>query len=1301
MRLVIDMQGAQTASRFPDIGRFTMSIVEAMVQQRGAHDVFLVLNGAYGETIEPIRAAFDRMLPQNHIRVFEVAGPVDGHDAANDARRKAAELMREAFLASVDADVVLIPSLFEEGDAVTSVGALGRSIPTAVILHDMTPSIYSDVYLQDPAIQRWYFNKLDHLRRADLLLSVSESAGREAIEHLNFPQTSAITISRGCAGYFGPSTLTEAQNAYLRNAYGIDGPFVMYRDGNEHEKNIDGLFKAFAGLPQSIRAGTRLVIVGREFKEDHGRLTALAGQVGLEKHEVIFTGYVADEEVVLFYNACTLFVYPSWHEGFCLPVLEAMACGCAVIATNASSLYEVVGRKDSLFPPCDNAAMTAKMAEVLSNAGLRAELERHGLEQAKKFSWKISARRAWGALLALYDSKKPSLLADEPAPRRPRLAYVSPLPPERTGIADYSAELLPELARYYDIEVVVAQHQVSDQWVVANTPVRDVAWFRNHAHHFDRVVYQFGNSPFHSHMFDLGSEIPGVIVQHDFYLSDLVRYIDVESKERQHGWTRALLNANGWAVVRKRFTEDCGKILAEYPCNLEVLQLALGVIVHSNHSRQLACRWYGENAGENWIEIPHLRAASTRRILKEDARKKLDIKENDFVLCSFGIIGRTKHNHRVLAAWLASPLSRDSRCHLVFVGENDCGDYGKSFLSAIDKTGNGRIMITGYAENERYRTWLAAADAAVQLRALSRGETSGTVLDCMASALPTIINAHGSMAELPSDSVWMLEENFSDQALIDALTSLWEDANKRQDLGRAARQKILRDNNPRRCAEQYRDAIERFYAKAQKTLPGAMKAIAQLHPTLLPVDWTRLAKSLAANFPLRPRKRHLFLDVTGLADRDAKTGIQRVTRALLQEITLNPPEGWTVEPVFGGGPNWQYRYARRFMCRFLGIPDDWAEDEMVEAWPGDIFLGLDFHIGAVSSQKKFLQDCRQRGVFVKFIVHDLLPVKLPEVFPERAQQEHQGWLEDISCFDGALCVSRSVADEFHGWLQAFGGKRERPYALHWFHHGADIGSSAPTTGVPLDADRVLATLRTRPSFLMVGTIEPRKGYLQTIAAFEQLWARGIDVNLVIVGAEGWKDLPDAMRRNIPQIVRTLSRHPELGKRLFWLDGISDEYLDKVYVTSSCLVAASEDEGFGLPLIEAARHGMPLLVRDIPVFREVTAGHAYFFPDDLRPDSISTCIEEWLSLYRQGRHPKGDAVPHQTWKESARQVVDAVLGKAEPYRSWLPDGERCLEEDDRLHTEAAKDHGYAMPSPGDAGYLICHPHERLEARLIAD
>ncbi|MDR9778211.1 glycosyltransferase, partial [Rhizobium hidalgonense] len=146
-------------------------------------------------------------------------------------------------------------------------------------------------------------------------------------------------------------------------------------------------------------------------------------------------------------------------------------------------------------------------------------------------------------------------------------------------------------------------------------------------------------------------------------------------------------------------------------------------------------------------------------------------------------------------------------------------------------------------------------------------------------------------------------------------------------------------------------------------------------------------------------------------------------------------------------------------------------------------------------------------------------------------------------------------------------------------------------------------LSSTPTFLMVGTLEPRKRQLQALLAFERLWAQGYTVSLVIVGKYGW---------NVDFLVEMLSDHPELNRHLFWFAQTSDEFLEKLYATSSCLIAASSGEGFGLPIIEAAQHGIPIIARDIPVFREIASDHAYYFKGN-SAIALAKCITDWLDL----------------------------------------------------------------------------------------
>ncbi|MEI7993678.1 MAG: glycosyltransferase, partial [Methylococcaceae bacterium] len=570
MRIVIDMQGAQsTSSRMRGIGRYTLSLTQAIVRNRGSHEVFLALNGLFPDTIEPIRAAFDKLLPQENIRVWRAPAPVCSLSHENDWRRHAAVLVREAFLASLKPDIVVISSLFEglEDDAVTSVGVLSNSVPTAVILYDLIPLIQRRPYLENPLVETWYENKLEHLRSADLLLAISESSRQEGIRYLGFSSEACVNISTAADPQFQPAQVGIEREAVVRERYGLLKPFVMYTGGIDHRKNIEGLIRAYALLPKPLRASHQLAIICSIQPSSRTALKTLAKEKGLKADELVLTGFVPEEDLLTLYNLCKTFIFPSWHEGFGLPALEAMSCGCSVIGANTSSLPEVIGRDDALFDPMNDTAIAEKLAQVLTDDVFRSELEQHGLEQAKRFSWNASARRAIAALEALHDKKSSHLLTGVISTHRPKLAYVSPLPPERSGISDYSAELLPELSRYYDIDVIVAQDSVSDPWIKANCTFRDVEWFRDHADRYERVLYHFGNSLFHQHMFSILEEVPGVVVLHDFFLSAVADQMDVTGYQSNF-LSQTLYQSHGYVALKQRFqASDAAEVVWRYPCN--------------------------------------------------------------------------------------------------------------------------------------------------------------------------------------------------------------------------------------------------------------------------------------------------------------------------------------------------------------------------------------------------------------------------------------------------------------------------------------------------------------------------------------------------------------------------------------------------------------------------------------------------------------------------------------------------------------------------------------------------------------
>ena len=800
MRIVIDMQGAQTENHFRDIGRYTLSLTQAIVRNRGENEVILALNGLIPHTIEFIRAAFDGLLPQVNIRVWYAPGPVRACEYDNSWRLEVAERIRESFLASFQPDIVYLSSMFDgyDNDTVMSIGVFTPNLLTVVALHD---SLINKNHDASHAI-RIHLRKKEYLKRAQFY-------------HLILP-------------------LSAADGARYLNVCAED------------------MFESKIGFAAS----------------------ATEKEFDAEAHQL--------------------------------------------------------------------------------------------LKQFEK----------------LIENNKPiTVTANLKSHKRPRLAYVSPLPPERTGIADYSAELIPELARYYNIDVIVAQEQISDQWILANCTIRSVDWFRANASVFDRVLYHFGNSYFHQHMCSLLEQIPGVVVLHDFFLSGMIAHKDVNGLD-PGSWSIELYHSHGYAAVQQRFhVKDLGDVVWEYPCNLSILQYAQGVIIHAEASRRLARHWYEEKISKDWDVIPLLRVP-VDNFDRKQSRKSLKLNDEDFVVCSFGMLGLSKLNHRLLDCWLASEFVNDKNCVLVFVGENDSGEYGQQLLDKVDKSGaRKRIRITGWTDLSTFRHYLAVADVAVQLRTLSRGETSAAVLDCMNYGIPTIVNANGSMADLPDDCVWKMPDVFEDIELVDALEQLWKERSRREMLGNHARKSILIENNPHHCAYQYAQSIERFSETAQSDTHALLKELANLdNHQFSSAECVSLAQSIARSIPAKYTARTLMLDISATCRNDLKTGIERVARSLIVALIESPPSGFRVEPVYlcnEGGLS-HYRYARQYTLELLGCPKDALLDEIAEPIAGDKILGLDFsgEMLVEADRSGLFDQLRGSGVLVYFMVFDLLPYLL-------------------------------------------------------------------------------------------------------------------------------------------------------------------------------------------------------------------------------------------------------------------------------------------------------------------------------------
>lgn len=391
--------------------------------------------------------------------------------------------------------------------------------------------------------------------------------------------------------------------------------------------------------------------------------------------------------------------------------------------------------------------------------------------------------------------------------------------------------------------------------------------------------------------------------------------------------------------------------------------------------------------------------------------------------------------------------------------------------------------------------------------------------------------------------------------------------------------------------------------------------------------------------PAVPPARQLLVDLSGLVQRDARTGIQRVVRNLTRALAETDLPGWRVEPIYVC--QGEFRYARRFVTADWHLPAVAEVDDVITARAGDVFFTADLALLPIAQMEAPLRRLRQSGVGVHFVLHDLIPVTHPEFYQGEVDPRFARWLDIVlQQADSVLCVSAAVADDLTRLV-----RREPPTRtdggprITWFHLGADLpawqrpAAPDPATRRALHLSDSGAATR---QFLMVGTLEPRKGHAQVLDAFEQLWAAGEDVALVLIGKVGW---------NVRALVERMRHHAQVGRRLCWLDNASDAVLHEAYAASHALIAASYTEGFGLPLIEAAQHDLPVIARDIPVFREVGGGQAFYF-QAADGAALARALQHWLRLDADGRAPGSAGMPFLTWSQSARQVVRAIVPDAE-------------------------------------------------------
>lgn len=367
--------------------------------------------------------------------------------------------------------------------------------------------------------------------------------------------------------------------------------------------------------------------------------------------------------------------------------------------------------------------------------------------------------------------------------------------------------------------------------------------------------------------------------------------------------------------------------------------------------------------------------------------------------------------------------------------------------------------------------------------------------------------------------------------------------------------------------------------------------------------------------------RRLLIDVSVICRNDAGTGIQRIVRAVATSLLRDPPAGWWTIPV---GATRKRPY-RQVSWNGTGTPG-----EFLTSQAGDVFLGLDFSLDDIYRHRRQLANFAQRGGNFWFFMYDLLPIQRPEWFSDKLVVRFRRWLRSIAGLaTGFFCISGPVEVALRDTLADRYGLKEgvRTAVLPM---GWDLLQARFGAGLPDGFAEVLQTAQAHPTALMVGTLEPRKGHADVIAAFDLLWERGSDARLVIVGRSGWKNEALAERIRL---------HPRRDTYLFWLPDASDDALEQVYAECLGVIAASHAEGFGLPVIEALGRQKPVLARDIDVFRTHKHRGVSIFPAAASTPELAAAIDRWIAA--PGSPDDRPVGSFDCWEDTVHSVIHTL------------------------------------------------------------
>ena len=676
-----------------------------------------------------------------------------------------------------------------------------------ITVYDLIPFHHPGHYLTNPTLREVYLRGLELLKQADALITISETTAQDLVTSFGIPEGHLLIAPPHAAARFSLSSRSDTHD--LAN---ITKPYLMTVSGFNHNKNLENLLRGFAHVEKDLRDRYDFVILAMRGDRLPDHVQGLVEELSL-KDNLVWPGRLSDEQVVRLYQNATVYLHVSRIEGFGMPILEAMQCGIPTIVSNRGAMREVAGSAALVVDPESPTSIASAITQLLRSPDLQGTLREAGLKRAAIYSSELLSSKTFDAY---YDALQTG---------KPAIAMWSPLPPQRSGISDYTLELVEELANYYRITLFTAPRYDA---LPPDYP-EDVSIFpydaynrgdKTAANRFLLHVYHMGNNTLNSEIYSQLRDTPGLTVIHDLSLFGFFQQYYDSDFDRQFAYSegqKALAAFKTMITGRNRDDLD----LMRFPMLRQVVESSKGIITHSKFGKELIEQKYNAHTAFHVYSGCTL----TTDILTKDT---LGYASDSFVLGVFGHVSWIKRIDVVIQAF--HQLSKIyNHVHLVIVGRDQVDPlFTKSVHELIEKNNIGHVVkFTGEVSLETLNAFVQVVDLVINLRWPTAGETSATMMRAFGAGKVVITSDLPQTRDYPEEFCWRIPIGKARE--VTALVGRMRDAIEHPELlvrGKSAAFEFINQHaNWKVVAEQYRHAIQQTLKEVSNhtnltTFPG-------------------------------------------------------------------------------------------------------------------------------------------------------------------------------------------------------------------------------------------------------------------------------------------------------------------------------------------------------------------------------------------------------------------------------------------------------------------------------------------------